>query len=83
MAKAAVLTEKGDQVVYVANGNVAERRIVDVGFTDDEHTEIQSGVVPGESVVIKGQRSLKHGYPLKILRDDRRSPTPAAEGLGS
>jgi membrane fusion protein, multidrug efflux system len=72
--RGAVLTDKGETVVYVPidgegedAGVVAERRIVETGFTDDDHTEIVTGLVSGETVVVKGQRSLKHGTPLKIL----------------
>ncbi|MBU0741066.1 efflux RND transporter periplasmic adaptor subunit, partial [bacterium] len=72
--RAAVLTDKGETFVYVAVDDVehagdilAERRIVETGFTDDLHTEILSGLALGERVVVKGQRSLKHGTPLKIL----------------
>ena len=36
----------------------AERRVVTVGFSDDMHAEIVSGVRDGEEVVVKGQRSL-------------------------
>ncbi len=69
--RGAVLTDKGESVVYVPlekdDKLSAERRIVEVGFTDDDHVQILSGLEPGETVVIKGQRSLKHGAPLKIL----------------
>ena len=82
LSKAAVITDKGDQVVYVAVDNMAERRVVEVGFNNDEETEILSGVRQGEPVVVKGQRSLKHGYPLKILQDDQAT-APAEAGLGS
>jgi multidrug efflux pump subunit AcrA (membrane-fusion protein) len=47
----------------------AERRVVDLGFTNDEQAEILSGLAVGERVVVKGQRSLKHGTPLRILED--------------
>lgn len=50
-------------------GLVAERRLVTVGFTDDLNAEILSGLDIGEQVVVKGQRSLKHGTPLKVLED--------------
>ena len=69
----AVLTDKGESVVFtLAEGEppTAERRIVEVGFTDDDHAQILSGLVAGETIVIKGQRSLKNGSPLKILEDD-------------
>ncbi len=69
--RGAVLTDKGDTVVYTVvdgeNGPTAERRIVETGFTDDDHAQITGGLAAGERVVVKGQRSLKHGTPLKIL----------------
>jgi len=70
----AVLTDKGETVVYtVMSGDesgaerTAERRLVEVGFTDDENAQILSGLAVDEPVVVKGQRSLKNGSPLKIL----------------
>jgi len=70
----AVVTDKGESVVYTVGGAeddlTAERRIVEIGFTDDEHAQILSGLEPGEEVVVKGQRSLKHGMPVKILADE-------------
>jgi membrane fusion protein (multidrug efflux system) len=65
--KIALVTDRGEQVVYVAADSTAERRVVEVGFEDDEMAEITSGVSPNEPVVVKGQRSLKHGSPIKIL----------------
>ncbi len=71
--RAAVLTDKGESVVYVPVSSdealKAERRIVEVGFTDDLHVQILSGLKPGDTVVIKGQRSLKHGAVVKILEE--------------
>ena len=83
--RASVVSEESDQVVFVAAvGNTAERRVVEVGFKDDNHAEILSGVHPGERVVIKGQRSLEHGVSLKILEDDPpKTPSPDSESLGS
>jgi membrane fusion protein (multidrug efflux system) len=69
----AVLTDKGETVVYtLTEGEIptAERRVVEVGFTDDERAQILSGLTVGERVVVKGQRSLKNGSPLKILADE-------------
>lgn len=72
--RAAVLTDKGETVVYTTvagdAGVTAERRVVEVGFTDDDHAQILTGLAVGEEVVVKGQRSLKHGSPLKVLDDD-------------
>lgn len=65
--KIAVVTDRGEQVVYVAADSTAERRVVEVGFQDDDNAEIISGVEPGQPVIVKGQRSLKHGQRIKIL----------------
>ncbi len=75
--RASVLTDQGETVVYVPTTNqddeptvVAERRVVEVGFTDDDHAEITAGLGEGEEVVVRGQRSLKHGTPVKVLTDE-------------
>jgi membrane fusion protein (multidrug efflux system) len=83
--KVAVVTDRSEQVVFVAADTTAERRVVEVGFTDDEHAEIRSGIQPGERVVVQGQRSLKHGSPLKIMdRIKYDAPEEAtASGAGS
>jgi len=69
----AVLTDKGESVVYTVvdpENPTAERRVVEVGFTDDQRAQILSGLRVGDQVVVKGQRSLKNGSPLKILADE-------------
>jgi membrane fusion protein (multidrug efflux system) len=69
--RTAVITEKGETVVFVVAGDgeqtMAERRLVELGFTDPDHAEILSGVSEGERVVTKGQRSLKHGQQVRVL----------------
>ncbi len=76
--KEAVVTDRGDQVVFVAADSTAERRVVQVGFQDDEHAEILSGLAAGDRVVVQGQRSLKHGSPLKIMDKMNFTDAPAA-----
>lgn len=82
--KLAVFTEKGEDILFVAKDGLAERRSVTLGFTDDDRAEITAGVQPGELVVVKGQRSLKQGAPLKILADEpAASPEPVTKRTGS
>ena len=82
--RVAVVTEKGATAVYVAvsgdgeTGTVAERRPVEVGFTDDEEAQIVSGVAAAELVVVKGQRSLENGQPLRILEGPGAETAAAA-----
>jgi membrane fusion protein (multidrug efflux system) len=66
----AVLSEKGEDVVYVAKDGSAERRAVRLGLSNSQDAEIQAGVEVGESVVVKGQRSLQPGAALKVMADD-------------
>lgn len=82
--KLAVFTEKGEEILFVAKDGLAQRRAVTLGFTDDEQAEITAGVQPGELVVVKGQRSLKDGAPLKILAAEPAAATgPVTQRTGS
>lgn len=63
----AVFEDRGERIVYVAQDSVAVRKAVQVGFVDETHTEILQGIDAGERVIVKGQRSLKDGAPIKIL----------------
>jgi len=82
LPRSAVITEKGEAVVYVAtkedDQDIAERRLVTVGFSDDDNIQITDGLDVGESVVIRGQRSLKHGTALKILASETAATESAA-----
>jgi membrane fusion protein (multidrug efflux system) len=75
--KVAVVNDRGEQIVYVSQADTtAERRVVELGFQDDQNAEILSGVTIGDRVVVKGQRSLKHGAAIKVL--DGENTTQAA-----
>lgn len=65
--RTAVLSERDDRVVYVAEDGNAVRRVVEVGFEDDDNAEILDGLEEDDAVVIQGQRSLADGQPLTIL----------------
>jgi membrane fusion protein (multidrug efflux system) len=83
--KIALVNDRGEQVVYVAQADTtAERRVVEVGFQDDANAEILGGVSVGEHIVIKGQRSLKHGSAIKILAETtQQTDSTAGSGSGS
>jgi RND family efflux transporter MFP subunit len=52
--------------VFVAVGNRATRRSVDTGLVDTEHTEIRSGVKPGELVITQGHSGLRDGTAVSV-----------------
>jgi RND family efflux transporter MFP subunit len=68
--KIALVNDRGEQVLFISQADsTAERRVVEVGFQDDVNAEITQGLKPGERVIVKGQRSLKHGSAIKVVDD--------------
>jgi hypothetical protein len=63
----ALVSDKGEDVVYVERDGVAERIVVEIGLSDDAQAEILSGISPGDRIVVKGQRSLQHGQAVRVL----------------
>ncbi|MBQ4527081.1 MAG: efflux RND transporter periplasmic adaptor subunit [Clostridia bacterium] len=51
----ALINEGEAYYVYVSKGNIAEKRMVTVGVTDDIYTEIISGVDFGDEIIIEGK----------------------------
>ena len=59
--KAAVRTESGQNLVFVVNGNVVERRAVKLGGADGDRLEIIAGLQSGEQVVSPLPADLQDG----------------------
>jgi membrane fusion protein (multidrug efflux system) len=82
--KIAIVNDRGEQVLYISQADTtAERRVVEVGFQDDMNAEIMKGLNAGERVVVKGQRSLKHGSAIKVIDDTQGQATEAKNTTGS
>ena len=80
----AVVTERGQSSVFVAVGDVASQRVVEVGFSDDINSEILAGVDEGDLIVVQGQRALRDGQPIKRLDAvDLEAPIAKSEEVGS
>jgi RND family efflux transporter MFP subunit len=52
--------------VFIANGQVAERRAVTTGVTTDLGVEITSGLKPGELVITRGQANVTDGSRINV-----------------
>ena len=65
--KAALALDSLGNTVFVANEGLAERRDLELGFQNDSHLEVLSGVQEGERVVVVGQDGLSDGTPIEIL----------------
>ena len=65
--KESVITEDKESSVFVVDGEIARRRVVETGFRDDRRVEIVSGLEPGETIVTTGKGSLKEGTKVEIV----------------
>ncbi len=82
--KIAIVNDRGEQIVYVSQADTtAERRVVELGFQDDVNAEIKNGVAVGDKVVVKGQRSLKHGAAIKVLDENAAQAAGDTAGAGA
>jgi membrane fusion protein (multidrug efflux system) len=64
---ALVKTPTGFQVFVVNKENVAEAKDAQVGYVATEFTQIQSGLNPGDLVVVLKPPELKAGSKVKII----------------
>jgi multidrug efflux pump subunit AcrA (membrane-fusion protein) len=60
----ALLSEGGEEFVYVVEDGVVHRRRVVTGMTTDEVVEIVDGLEPGEKIVIEGTSRVKEGSKI-------------------
>jgi len=70
LPKRALVYAEGRPYAFVAitkdEQTTAERRAVELGFTEEDHIELLSGAEPGEQVVIVGQSTLRDGASVRI-----------------
>ena len=65
--RSAVVEEMGETSVFVANGETAERRSVEVGYGGDGMVEIRSGLGETDNVITVGQVGLKPGARISVI----------------
>ena len=64
---AVIEREKGAEV-FVASGEVAQRRQVEVGPSEGDQVVVLSGLAPGDLLIVVGQRDLTIGERIRVLR---------------
>jgi membrane fusion protein (multidrug efflux system) len=77
LPRQAVIRELKEAYVFIAKGEVAEKRRVALGLEEDGRIEAVSGVDPGEQVIVAGQGGLKNGTTIKVI------PVSEASDLGA
>jgi membrane fusion protein (multidrug efflux system) len=75
--KAALSHESLGDTVYVAKGNVAARRAIELGFEEAAQVEVLAGLQEGEDVIVVGQDGLSDGTPVQVLEASPASPKMA------
>jgi RND family efflux transporter MFP subunit len=77
--KDAIIVRGGQSFVFVvasgAEGDVAELRTVRVGSAAGGDFAIESGVAPGDRVVVRGNERIQPGQPVKVLPGSPSSTT--------
>lgn len=59
---AAIISEGGEEVVFVAAADGYERRSITIGHRDDQYAEVKDGLARGDRVVTTGKRQLEALY---------------------
>lgn len=68
LPRRALVSEDGDEFVFVARADSVDRVQVRVGAISGDSVQILDGVAPGDSVVTVGQGGLKQGSKIKSVR---------------
>jgi RND family efflux transporter MFP subunit len=63
-----VMSEDGEDYVFVARGDSAVRVSVKVGAIENDTAQITAGLARGERVVTVGQGGLKQGSKIRVVR---------------
>ena len=73
-----VLDSLGD-TVYVKSGDIAARRVVQLGLRSEDVVEILDGLAEGELLIVIGQDGLADGTPVSVIGEEAPPRTAAAD----
>lgn len=72
LPRTTVLVDGTSPRVYVVeDGRAVEREVV-LGYSRGDEVQIESGIEPGDTVVIVGQDNLRPGVPVRLMEVDGR-----------
>lgn len=63
-----IVNQKGEKIVYVINDSTTHQKIVTTGISNEQFTEITSGLSEGEKLVVMGQELLKDGIKVMVQK---------------
>jgi multidrug efflux pump subunit AcrA (membrane-fusion protein) len=74
--KEAVMSEAGDNFVYLVRGGRARRQLVVVGLTDSQRAEITAGLQPGQTIITSGSSAVTDGAAVHVTGGERAAALP-------
>ena len=75
----ALFSRQGETVAFVVDNGLAERRIVRIGRHLGAEVVVESGLRPGDALILEGQRMLRDGTPVEAVGTP--APEPSAQRL--
>lgn len=72
----AIISEGGENYLYVVNGAMAARTTIILGQRIDAGVEVRAGLAPGSEVVTRGHQSLRDGSPIRPVRERAADQNP-------
>lgn len=66
--QSSVIEEANEKHVFIVDNGIARKRPVELGATQNDLVVLAGGVLPGEQLVVLGQRELSDGQPVNIVR---------------
>jgi membrane fusion protein, multidrug efflux system len=65
----AVISQGDESFVYVENNNKAEKRTVNLGILEGWMIQVNSGLKPGDRVIIVGHRQVDEGQTVQVIKN--------------
>ncbi len=62
----ALIDRGGERLVYVEENGVARARPVRIGIIERDRVQIVEGLIPGDKLIIAGQREVEDGTPVLV-----------------
>ena len=62
-----IVMRDDQQTIFIADADgIIQRRVLEVGYTDDKNAEIISGITEEDLIVLEGQNKLREGVKIKM-----------------
>jgi membrane fusion protein (multidrug efflux system) len=78
-----VIPLESGKAVYVAVGDMAQQRIVTLGFLRGREAQATSGIEAGDRLIVAGHRFVGPGQKIKVVEDAASAKGAASAGSGN